>query len=260
MILLSVREHSERGLVVRGLTAEHGVQAGLTRVSDRARREIQPGNRAQAQWSARLAEQLGFLSLEVTQVTAAPILDDPLALLGLQSLTALAALTLPEREPCPSLYAGASLVLDHLSQPDIWPWLLVRWEVELLTQLGYGLEIDRCALTGKPHGLNDVLAYVSPKTGRAVTLSAGAPWADKLLPLPGFLLGQTPQQPQEVLDGLHLTGHFLSARACAALDRPLPTARESLAQRLAIHLGLDRPTTEPDPEPEPPEPEPTDPA
>ena len=136
-------------------------------------------------------------------------------------------MVLPEREPCPGAYAGLAGLLASLDEPA-WPSLYVHWELGLLAALGFGLDLSRCTVTGA----NDALAYVSPRTGRAVSLSAGEAWRDRLLRLPGFLVGQGDAGPQEVLEGLALTGHFLERHVFAQKGRAAPAARSRFVDRL----------------------------
>ncbi|MBW8270511.1 DNA repair protein RecO [Caldovatus aquaticus] len=231
-IVLGARPFGEGGAVVTLLTEEHGRHAGLVRGGfSRTQRAVwQPGNLVEARWVARLAEQLGALSGELIHPAAALALDDPLALALLASACAVAEGALPEREPHPRAFRGLLALIGRLGEgaatalPDY-----VRWEVELLAELGYGLDLTRCAATGT----TEDLVWVSPRTGRAVCAAAGAPYAERLLPLPAFLLGQGPSGPGDWLAGLRLTGHFLGKDAYGHHHRPLPAARGLLLDRVA---------------------------
>lgn len=239
-IVLDARPHGESGAVVTLLTEAHGRHAGLAKGgASRAQSAIwQPGNLVEARWVARLAEQLGALTGEMVHPAAALALEDPLSLALLASACAVAEGALPERQPHPRTFHGLVALIARLPQggegllPDY-----IRWEAELLAELGYGLDLSRCALTG---GMED-LAWVSPRSGRAVSVEAGAPWASRLLPLPGFLLGQGgaagPSGPAEWLAGLRLTGHFLGKDAFGHQHKPLPAARELLFDRVAALAG-----------------------
>ena len=229
-IVLSARAHGESGLVVQLLTESHGRHAGLVRAgSGPARRGLyQPGNIVAAAWRARLAEHLGHFTCEPMRATAALYLDDPPRLAALASACAVLEAALPERQAYPAIYAGAVALIDALSWP-YWAAAYVRWEVGLLAALGYGLDLSQCAATGAQAGL----AYVSPKTGRAVSAEAAGPYRDRLLPLPAFLVGAGDPDRPAVAAGLELTAFFLERHVFAALEHPLPAARRRLADSLA---------------------------
>ncbi|MBI1205998.1 MAG: DNA repair protein RecO [Azospirillum sp.] len=227
-IVLSARAHGENSAIAVLLTREHGRHAGLARGARSPRKSgvLQPGNLVAAQWRARIAEHLGQYLVEPLHSHAGLWLDDPLRLAALSAACAVAEAALPEREPHPAVFDGLRAWLDGLPGP-FWAEAYVGWELGLLGELGFGLELDRCAVSGS----NDFLAYVSPRTGRAVSQAAGEPFHDRLLPLPGFLIGQGGGGPAEIIDGLALTGHFLERHAFAGA--PLPAARLRLAERLA---------------------------
>ncbi|WP_119462502.1 DNA repair protein RecO [Rhodospirillaceae bacterium SYSU D60014] len=244
-IVLSARRHGESGAVVILLTREHGRHAGLVHggASRRARGLFEVGNRVQAAWRARLAEHLGHFSCELLESYAAAVLDDPLRLSALTAATAVADASLPEREPHPRAYDGLRELLETLetspSDQGIaarWSADYVRWELALLADLGFGLDLSCCAATGS----REELAYVSPKTGRAVSATAGAPYRDQLLPLPAFLAAETaePADAPAVLAGLRLTGFFLDRHVFshspggAGAASQAPAARERFIQRL----------------------------
>jgi len=225
-IVLAARPHGESSVVATLLTASYGAHAGLVQAA-RGRKGggIQPGNRVTARWRARLSEHLGSFTIEAEANGAAALMDRPLRLSALQSACSLVAVSAPEREPHPGLYEATSALIDALPQ-EAWDAAYVAWEVGLLRLLGFGLDLERCAATGS----NDMLRYVSPRTGRAISDSAAEPWRDKLLKLPGFLIGQGTAEPLEILDGLVLTGHFLERVAFAATHSPLPAARLRFAE------------------------------
>ncbi|HRD28721.1 MAG TPA: DNA repair protein RecO C-terminal domain-containing protein, partial [Caulobacter sp.] len=155
---------------------------------------------------------------------------DPLALVGLAAAAAVAAGALPEREPHPGAYHAFDALSGAFAISDIWPAVFVRFEAGLLQELGFGLDLSRCASTGA----TDDLVWVSPRTGRAVSRAAGEPYADRLLPLPGFLLGsQGGLAEGDIRAGFDLTGHFLAQFVFGPLNRPLPPARVWLLERLA---------------------------
>ncbi|MEO5337440.1 MAG: DNA repair protein RecO [Magnetospirillum sp. WYHS-4] len=226
-IVLGARRHGESGAVVHLLTREHGRHAGLVRGGARPklRAVLQPGTLVQARWRGRLAEHLGSYDLEPVKAYAADLLDKPMQLAGLTAACAVAETALPERESHPAVFEGLRVLLEAMGVPW-WPSIYVRWEVGVLKELGFGLDLSRCAATGA----NDRLAYVSPKSGRAVSLSAGEPYRQLMLPLPGFLLGGGGAgDAAQVADGLRLTGFFLERHV---YHGELPPARDRLADRL----------------------------
>src|SRR5689334_9080596 len=214
--VLSARRHGESALIVELLTREHGRHAGLVRggQSPRRRALLQPGNSVAARWRGRLPEHLGTIECELVDPFAARLLDDPDRLAALAAASALLVAALPEREPHGDLYrsfAGLLGALDSASGPaGSWARSYVAWECDLLAGLGFGLDLERCAATGAV----DDLAYVSPRSGRAVSRDAGAPYKERLFQLPGFLLATQNATPdaRDVADGLKLTGHFLLER------------------------------------------------
>lgn len=220
-IVLAARPHGEASVIATLLTESHGAHAGLVQ-SARGRKggSMQPGNRVTARWRARLADHLGSYTIESEANGAAALMDQPLRLAALQSACSLIAVSAPEREPHPGLYEATLALIDNLPG-DVWDAAYVAWEVGLLRLLGFGLDLERCAATG----VNDRLRYVSPRTGRAISDSAAEPWRDKLLKLPGFLVGQGTADPPDIVEGLILTGHFLERVAFAATHSPLPAAR-----------------------------------
>jgi len=208
-IILSVKAHGETAAVAEIFTRAHGRHLGLVHGgrSRKLRPILQTGNHVDATWKARLAEHLGHVTVELRKGYAAQAMDDVLALAGLSSLCGLSRL-LPERDPHPALFEVALFVLGYLDEPDVWPALMVRWELALLDELGFGLDLAACAATGA----NDNLIYVSPKSGRAVSASAGADYKDRLLKLPGFLTGRTQEnrpKQEDIRAGLALTEFFL---------------------------------------------------
>ena len=228
-IIISVRPHGEGNAVVSLLTADYGRHAGLVRggASKKMRGTIQPGNRVQASWRARLSEQLGQMQLELTQAVAARFLDSPMRLAGVASVCALLEGALPEREPNERLYAGTDALLSVISMDDEdggWLEGYVRWELGLLHAAGYQLDLDRCAASGETTNL----AYVSPKSGGAVSRHHAGQFANRLLALPGFL-GGVACPSHDWVAGLDLTGHFLAKRVFAAHNADVPAARRRLA-------------------------------
>jgi DNA repair protein RecO (recombination protein O) len=230
--VLAARPYGETGAIVEVLTARHGrwaahVAGGASR---RLKPFLQPGSRVRMSYRARTADQLGSARLEGEGEGASALFDDPLALAGLAAAAALVAGALPEREPHDGAFFALEALVAALARPEIWPAVLVRFEMGLLQELGFGLDLSRCAVTGSP----DDLVWVSPRTGRAVSAAAGEPYRDRLLPLPPFLLSaQGGLAPGDIGAGLALTGRFLQDFVFATLNRPLPPARTRLIERLA---------------------------
>jgi DNA repair protein RecO (recombination protein O) len=230
-IFLSGKPLGEANMIAEVLTFEHGRHLGLVRGgrSRRIRPVLQPGNLIRVTWRARLSEHLGGFNVELMEAHAARVLDDAAALAAIGTLAGLVKL-LPERDPHPELYATTLHVLRSFGEPDIWPALLVHWEFQLLAELGFGLDLTECAATGAA----EELVYVSPRSGRAVSREAGAPYDDKLLPLPGFLLdASAPLGVSDIATGFALTGFFLERDVLEPHGLKLPPARERLLDLLA---------------------------
>jgi len=227
--VLTVRRHGENGLVAELLTETYGRRAGLVRggQSPKRRALLQPGNLVAVTWRGRLPEHLGAFEIELLRPHAADFIDDPDRLAALSAAAALVALALPEHEPHGDIYQDLGRLIAALDSTD-WAASYVAWECTLLAALGFGLDLTACAATG----VNDDLAYVSPRSGRAVSRSAGAPYHDKLLPLPGFLWRGVAAEPADLVAGLVLTGHFLHHHLLEPQGRALPEARARLADRL----------------------------
>jgi len=228
-IILAVRPHGETAAIAEILTQEHGRCMGLVRGGRgrRLRPLLQPGNHVGCTWHARLEEHLGHFVLEPLLLQAGLIIDEPLRLLGVSSLTALSQL-LPEREPHPKLFSALRVVLSAIGEDSVWPTLLVRWELGLLEELGFGLDLSQCAATGS----RAELVYVSPKSGRAVSREAGLPYHQRLFQLPGFLRGEGQGGGDDVMDGLRLTGYFLERHVFGPRAVDMPQARQMLQEKL----------------------------
>lgn len=239
-IVLSARKHGESSAIVQLLTKRHGRHAGLVRGGSarKLRGVLQPGNQVTAAWRARLSEHLGTLTVEPLRARAATLLTDSSRLAGLSAACAVAEVVLPEREPHSGAYEGMLALLDGIEGSDSWPFMYVRWEMGLLAELGFGLDLNSCARTGAVTGLG----FVSPRTGRAVSEAGAGEYRDRLLRLPAFLAaegsGRGEQMPSRtedlsraVADGLALTGHFLEQHVLIDFDRVLPPARARLVER-----------------------------
>ncbi|MGR3660348.1 MAG: DNA repair protein RecO [Paracoccaceae bacterium] len=230
--LLSVRRHGETSAIIEVFTAEHGRYVGVVRggTSRKIAPILQPGAQLDVRWRARLEEHIGSYTVEPIKSRAAVVMGDRLALAGLNAVTALLVFCLPEREAHPQLYKHSIMLLDMLGNSDVWPLAYLRWELALLEEMGFGLDLNSCAVTGSM----DDLAYVSPKSGRAVSAEAAGEWADRMLPLPAALLGNGAGELSGVGEGLTTTGFFLKNRLAPELgDRPLPEARQRLVDAIA---------------------------
>lgn len=228
-MVLAARPHGETAAIVEVFTAGHGRHAGVVPggTSRRMVPLLQPGAQIAVEWHARLDSHLGHFRAEPVRSRAA-VLSDRRALAGLNAVCALLHLALPEREPHPALYALTLPLADALAAGDGWEPGYLRWELRLLEELGFGLDLSACAVTGARTGL----AYVSPRTGRAVSAAGAGDWAGRLLPLPPILLGAG--GPQDYAPAMALTGHFLEKGLAPVLaGRSLPEARRRLADLLA---------------------------
>jgi len=235
--VLNTRKHGETSVILEAFTADHGRHAGVVRggVSRKMTPILQPGGQLDLAWRARLADHIGSFNVEPLRSRAA-VLSDRFALAGLNAVTALLLFCLPDREPHPALYQQSTQLLDLLGQNDLWPLAYLRWEMALLTELGYGLDLTECAVTGSMENL----IYVSPKSGRAVSAKGAGDWADRLLPLPPILRGEGDAPDEEVLKALQTTGYFLSGKLAPDLgSKPLPEARarfiDLFARRVRSH-------------------------
>lgn len=241
-IVLSARAHGEGGAVVTLLTEQRGKHAGYVRggKSSRLRGVIEPGSLVSVHWTAQLADQLGTYVLEQERNPASSFMSDPLRLGALMAACELCDAALPEREAHSGLFYGFQALLDALDS-DIWGAVYVMWEIALLRELGFALDLSRCAGGGDAR----TLSYVSPKSGHAVSAEKGEPYKDKLLPLPLFLRpadaareeGAAAGDDADILKGLRLTGYFLEHWVFTHRTTGVPAERLRFEERFARHVG-----------------------
>lgn len=232
--VLSARRHGENDIILSCLTRDHGRHLGLVRggASRKQRPNVEAGNAIAVQWRARLSEQLGYFQIELVGAHAAQLMDDAARLAALGAAAAVVDATLPEREPHGDIYEDfAALIAALVAAEADWGLLYLRWELQMLADLGFGLDLSACAVTGATEGL----VFVSPKTGRAVTALGAGRYAERLLPLPMVL--SKPEMaagPTDIVQGLRLTGHFLHAHL---LDSPGAEKRLAARDRLVERVG-----------------------
>ena len=233
-IVLGVKRHGEANAILELMTHGHGRHLGLVRggFGSRLRPVLQPGNSVSAAWRARLDEHLGNYTVEGLRLRAASYFSAPHAIYGVTHLAALMRL-LPERDPHTGLYETLDEILDQLDDPALAAPMVARFELLLLSELGFGLDLERCAATGA----SGDLAYVSPKSGRAVSRDAGEPWADKMLRLPAFLRQRDAiPSSHDLADGFALTGYFLTRHVLEARGLSLGDERAHFIAALARAL------------------------
>lgn len=222
-LVIGARKLGETSVILELMTRDHGRHLGVVRGgrSKALRPILQPGNLVVANWRARLEDHLGAFVVEPLAARAARYLDRAAALHGIMALAELLRL-LPERDPQEALFVMADVVASRLAAADAAAPLMARFELALLAALGFGLDLDICAITGTRQDL----AYVSPKSGRAVSRPAGAPWRERLLPYPAFLQSETEASTvADVVDAFRLTGHFLARDVLLPRGAALPTSR-----------------------------------
>lgn len=231
-VVLGARHFGEGKLVAEVFAREHGRFGGVVHAGRKSLPVLQAGNVVRAGWKARLSEQLGFFyPIELVEPYATKMLDDAAALAGLSSAIALVRGAAAERQAYPRLYDALIVLIEAMPQNEVWPALYARFELGLLTALGYGLDLSRCAVTGETENL----AWVSPRTGRAATYEAGAPHAEVLLHLPAFLVDAEAELKQgDVADAFALSGYFLERRLFDQKGEGLPEARRRLIERLGF--------------------------
>ena len=232
-IILGGRRFGEGGLILDVLTRNRGRRSGLVYGGNSRRRRAQyeAGNSVSLSWTGRLEDQLGrFEVAEASKERASHVLDDAKALAAVSAVTAILRMSLDEGDVAGSaMFEATEVLLDQIEAREIWPVLYVRWELGLLSALGFGLDLEECAISGA----NDGLTHVSPRTGRAVRGSEAEDYVSRLLRLPSFLLSSSaPVGDEDVADGLKLTGYFLESRVFPAMNRAMPPERDRLVRRL----------------------------
>jgi len=223
--VFTARRHGENSAILEVFTQSHGRHAGVVRgaSSRKVAPNLEPGTQVAVTWRARLEDHVGSFGVEPVKSRAAAVMSGRKELAALNAVTSLLAFTLPEREPHPKLYDRTIAVLDMIGETEAWPLAYLHWEMALLDEMGFGLDFTSCAVTGARDGL----AFVSPKTGRAVTAAGAGEWADRLLPLPNCLLTPKHGTTSEIAAALRTTGYFLKTWLAPALgDKPLPPARQ----------------------------------
>ncbi|MDJ0993641.1 MAG: DNA repair protein RecO [Dinoroseobacter sp.] len=230
-VLLSARPHGETSVILDAFTRVHGRHQGVVRggASRKMAPVLQPGAQLDLTWKARLEDHLGAFTVEPVKGRAAAVMGDRLALAALGAVLALTGFALPERAAYPAFFDQTEALLDALTEGVGWLPAYLDWEMALLAEMGFGLDLSACAV----RGVNEDLCFISPKSGRAVSRQGAGAWADRLLPLPQVMLG-APADLAGIQDGLVTTGHFLAHKLAPSLgDRPLPEARARLVDALA---------------------------
>ena len=242
-IILGTRQHGESAVLLEVMTRSHGRHLGLVRGgrSKRLQPMLQSGNSVRVTWRARLESHMGQFTPELTQSRAALLMATPLGSYGVQFIAALTRL-LPERNPQPYLYQALDVIVDEFKEGDVAGELMVRYELALLSELGFGLSLDQCAATGR----TDDLVYVSPRSGRAISRDAGQPYHDRMLLLPAFLRGEAATNRlsfEEIRQGFKLSGFFLDKYVYGPSDGTpggrAPAFRDSFIEAVRRDLALE---------------------
>ncbi|MGV6800417.1 MAG: DNA repair protein RecO [bacterium] len=233
-IILGSKAHGENHAIVDIFTPSAGRVAALVHGGQGRRKRplLQAGNHVEMTWAGRNEDSLGHFSLELKTPYAAALMGDRKALSGLTAMTSLICLTLPEKQSVPELYDASLVILSHLAEQDLWPVLLAKWEMGLLSSLGFAICLDRCAATGALLEDGAELTFVSPKSGSAVCYQAGLPYKDKLLPLPPFLIDRGLPDQQDIIAAFELTSFFLQEKLLFPANKQLPEARASMIELL----------------------------
>ncbi len=230
-ILLSVRQHGENSVIINVLTSDHGRHAGvvLGGRSHKLKPTLQIGAQLDLVWRARLEDHLGTFKIELIHSRNALVMSDRQALAGLNAVIAMLLTFIPEREVCKPLYIATEHLLDFIDQQELWPQVYLKWELAMLGILGFGLNLSACAVTGE----NKDLSYISPKSGRAISTKAAGRWADRLLPFPPILKGETSVDSFAVKEALDITGYFFKNHVAKGLGvKRLPASRTRFLDKL----------------------------
>lgn len=230
-IVLTTRKHGENAVILSALTREHGRCRGLVRggTGKRLAPLLQPGNLLQLEWKGRLDEHLGLFSVEMEKEYSSAAMNSRQKLTHLNTVCAMCETCLPERQAVEGVFGATLILLDMLDETRLWPEIYQRWELGLLNELGYGLDLSACAATGQ----SGDLIYISPKTGRAVSRNAGEPYKSKLFPLPHHLLvDEVKPTKKDLLAVFSITGHFFERCVLAPMHKKMPPARTRFIDRL----------------------------
>ncbi len=238
-IILGTKKHGETSVLLEVMTRNHGRVMGLVKGGSSRRQQpvLQPGNSLSVVWRARLENHLGQITTELLTSRAARLMALPLGTYGIQFIAELTRL-LPERVAHPYLFQALNVIVDEFEEGDVAGELMVRYELALLTELGFGLDLERCAATGR----TDDLVYVSPKSGRAVCAEAGKPYHDRMLPLPAFLRGEASSNRVsygELSQGFALTSFFLERHVYRPLELQAPELRKNFIDVVRKDLSLE---------------------
>ena len=220
-ILLAARKHGETSLIIDTFCPGHGRYLGVVKggASRKFAPILQVGAQLDLTWKARLQDHLGSFKVELVRARTVHAMSDRILAAGLTSVSTILSRVLPERQAYDSFYRTTEDLLDLLNQPNIWPMAYLRWELELLTVLGYGLDLSKCAVSGS----TEKLRYVSPRTGRAISEQAAGEWVSKLLHLPSIILKGSGNS-DSIIDGLKLTGYFLTKKVFNELSVRSPVS------------------------------------
>lgn len=241
-IIIDCRPHGEHAAIVQVMTKHNGRYVGLVRggQSRTMRPVMQPGNQVSVSWRARLDEHLGSMTIELIDANAARIMSDRMRLMALTAICALIQGAIAEREPVETVYDATEAMIGLLSsdvETPLWLAAYIRWEIGLLAVAGFGLELQRCAVSGATEGLH----YVSPRSGAAVTSDAAGEHIPRLLVLPGFLGGASKSLEEDIINGIRMTGHFIARQIFGVHHQPMAEARQRLQDMVVMQFGQDMP-------------------
>lgn len=229
--LIAARAHGEASMIVEVFTPSRGRHAGVVRggASRKLAATMQPGTQVSVTWRARIEDHLGSFTIEPVRSRAPQVMDDKFALAGLNAVCALLSRSLPEREQHEALYERTVSLMDLLGQTDVWPLAYLHWEMALLDDLGYGLDLSACAV----RGVNEDLSFISPRSGRAVSAEGAGEWAARLLPLVPVMKGEGDASGSEIARALGTTGYFVENRVFGGDAQAIPASRQRLIDAIA---------------------------